>query len=42
MFTEIRNQPEVLDRILAECTPEERYEMTVKNVVQLYDLPFEV
>ena len=32
----------VLDRILAECTPEERYEMTVKNVVKLYDLPFEV
>jgi predicted TIM-barrel fold metal-dependent hydrolase len=33
---------EVLGRILAECTPEERYEMTVKNVVELYDLPFEV
>jgi predicted TIM-barrel fold metal-dependent hydrolase len=32
----------VLDRIMAECTPEERYEMTVKNVVKLYDLPFEV
>jgi uncharacterized protein len=32
----------VLDQILSECTPEERYEMTVKNVVKLYDLPFEV
>ncbi|MGE0057323.1 MAG: amidohydrolase family protein [Dehalococcoidia bacterium] len=32
----------VLDRILADCTPEERYEMTVKNVVNLYGLPFEV
>ncbi|MGH2587745.1 MAG: amidohydrolase family protein [Dehalococcoidia bacterium] len=35
------SQP-VLDRIMQDCTPEERYEMTVKNVVQLYDLPFEV
>ena len=32
---------EVLNRILQDCTPEERYEMTVKNVVKLYDLPFE-
>jgi predicted TIM-barrel fold metal-dependent hydrolase len=32
---------EVLGRILADCTPEERHEMTVKNVVKLYDLPFE-
>jgi predicted TIM-barrel fold metal-dependent hydrolase len=31
----------VLNRILQVCTPEERYEMTVKNVVKLYDLPFE-
>lgn len=33
---------QVLDRILKDCTPRERYEMTVKNVVQLYGLPFEV
>jgi uncharacterized protein len=33
---------EVLDRILEDCTPEERFEMTVKNVVELYDLPYEV
>jgi uncharacterized protein len=32
---------EVLNRILAECTPEERHEMTVKNVIELYDLPFQ-
>ncbi len=31
----------VLDRILTECTPAERYAMTAKNVVDLYDLPFE-
>jgi predicted TIM-barrel fold metal-dependent hydrolase len=31
----------VLDRILADCTAEERYAMTAKNVVELYDLPFE-
>ena len=30
----------VLTDLLADCTPEERYEMTVKNVVELYDLPF--
>jgi predicted TIM-barrel fold metal-dependent hydrolase len=34
------SQP-TLDRILAECTPQERYEMTVKNVVDLYHLPFQ-
>ena len=32
----------VLDRILKDCTPEECYEMTVKNAVKLYGLPFEV
>ena len=32
----------VLNRILADCTPEERYMMTAKGVVELYDLPFEV
>jgi predicted TIM-barrel fold metal-dependent hydrolase len=32
----------VLDRIMRDCTPQERYAMTVKNVVDLYDLPFEV
>jgi len=31
----------VLDRIMADCTPEERYRMTAKNVVDLYGLPFE-
>jgi hypothetical protein len=30
----------VLNRVLQDCTPEERYEMTVKNVVELYKLPF--
>jgi hypothetical protein len=28
--------------VLRDCTPAERYAMTVKNVVQLYKLPFEV
>ena len=32
---------EVLNRILAECTPEERHKMTVKNVIELYELPFQ-
>ena len=32
----------VLTRILNECTPEERYQMTVKNVVELHHLPFEL
>jgi predicted TIM-barrel fold metal-dependent hydrolase len=32
----------VLNEVLHDCTPAERYEMTVKNVVQLYNLPFEV
>ncbi len=33
---------QVLNRILADCTPEERYDMTVRNVVELYNLPFEI
>jgi predicted TIM-barrel fold metal-dependent hydrolase len=33
---------DVLDRILNECKAEKRYEMTAKNVVKLYDLPFEI
>ena len=33
---------QVLSEILSDCTPEERYEMTVKNVVELYDLPFKL
>ena len=33
---------QVLNEVLQDCTPAERYEMTVKNVVQLYNLPFEV
>jgi len=33
---------QVLTEVLSECTPEERYAMTVKNVVDLYDLPFEL
>jgi hypothetical protein len=33
---------QVLSEILDECTPEERWQMTVKNVVELYDLPFEI
>ena len=32
----------VLDRIMADCSPQDRYLMTAKNVVELYDLPFEV
>ena len=32
----------MLSEILSDCTPEERYELTVKNVVELYDLPFEL
>lgn len=31
---------EVLSTVLADCTPDERYQMTVENVVKLYDLPF--
>jgi len=31
---------QVLNEILQDCTPEERYQMTVKNVVELYNLPF--
>ena len=33
---------QVLDEVLDECTWEERWEMTVKNVIELYNLPFEV
>ena len=33
---------QVLSEILSDCTPEERYELTVKNVVELYNLPFEL
>ena len=33
---------QVLSEILSDCTPEERYEITVKNVVELYNLPFEL
>jgi hypothetical protein len=33
---------QVLDEVLQDCTSEERYEMTVKSVVQLYNLPVEV
>ena len=33
---------QVLSEILSDCTPEERYQMTVKNVVDLYKLPFEL
>ena len=31
----------VLDRVMADCRPDERYAMTAKNVVDLYSLPFE-
>jgi hypothetical protein len=31
----------VLDRILADCSAEARYATTAKNVVELYELPFE-
>ena len=33
---------QVLSEILSNCTPEERYQMTVKNVVELYKLPFKL
>ena len=33
---------QVLSEILSDCTDEERWQMTVKNVVDLYDLPFEL
>ena len=36
------NSKQVLSEILSDCTPEERWKMTVKNVVELYDLPFEL
>ncbi|HEU5402936.1 MAG TPA: amidohydrolase family protein [Terriglobales bacterium] len=33
---------QVLSEILSDCTDEERWQLTVKNVVDLYDLPFEL
>jgi len=33
---------QVLSEILSDCTDEERWQMTVKNVIDLYKLPFEV
>jgi len=36
------NSKQVLSEILSDCTPEERWKMTVKNVVELYGLPFEL
>lgn len=33
---------QVLSEVLAECSEEERWQMTVKNVVDLYNLPFEL
>ncbi len=33
---------QVLSEILPECTPEERWQMTVKNAVELYGLPFAI
>ena len=33
---------DVLASVLAECTAQERWEMTVKNVVELYNLPFQL
>jgi predicted TIM-barrel fold metal-dependent hydrolase len=33
---------QVLSEILDGCTPEEKWKMTVKNVVDLYKLPYEV
>ncbi|MDE2801368.1 MAG: amidohydrolase family protein [Chloroflexota bacterium] len=33
---------QVLSEILDGCTPEEKWKMTVKNVVELYNLPFEL
>ena len=33
---------QVLSEILSDCTDEERWQMTVKNVVELYNLPFDI
>lgn len=33
---------QVLSEILSDCTPEERWKMTVKNAVELYNLPFKL
>lgn len=35
------NSRPTLERILADCTPDERLAMTARNVVDLYQLPFE-
>jgi len=35
------NSRSTLDRIMAECTAEERHAMSLKNVVELYGLPIE-
>jgi predicted TIM-barrel fold metal-dependent hydrolase len=36
------NSQAVIERTMKDCTPDERYAMTAKTVVELYDLPFEV
>ncbi len=36
------NSQSVLTDVLSECTREEIYEMTLKNVVELYNLPFKL
>jgi predicted TIM-barrel fold metal-dependent hydrolase len=36
------NSQKVLKEVLRDCTPEERYQMTAKNVVELYNLPFKL
>ena len=33
---------QVLSEILSDCTLEERWKMTVKNAVKLYNLPFKL
>ena len=34
------NSQKVIDEIMVDCTDAERFDMTVRNVVELYDLPF--
>ncbi len=36
------NSQKVIDEIMKDCTPAERYAMTAKTVIELYELPFEV
>ena len=36
------NSQKVLTEVLADCTRDEIYEMTVKNVVELYNLPYKL